>query len=77
VLLDHGDAELVVKINGVGSGKETGEQPLNSMGRSVDTDLRVFKTKIKQTWTYNQTAKNRFSLRITLENRMVGLDRSR
>lgn len=46
VLLDHGDAELVVKINGVGSGKETGEQPLNSMGRSVDIDLRVFKTKI-------------------------------
>ena len=72
LLLKYGDAELVERIlaRRIWQG-QTGEQLLDSLGRPVDIDERVLKTKTKHTWKYNQTAKNRFALRITLENGVV------
>lgn len=72
LLLKYGDAVLVDRIMGGRFWQgQTDEQLLDSLGRPVDIDERVLKTKTKQTWKYNQTAKNRFSLRITLENGVV------
>lgn len=44
---------------------------LDLLGRPVGIDERVLETKTKEIWRYNQIAKNRFALRITLENEVV------
>lgn len=50
---------------------QTQEQLIDSMGGPVDVDERVLKTKTKETWKYNRVGKNRFALRIILENGVV------
>ena len=50
---------------------QTSEQLLDSLGKPVDIDEKVLKTKIKEVWKYNRRGKNRYGLRITLENRYV------
>lgn len=50
---------------------QTGQQLLDSLGHPADIDEKVLKTKTKQTWKYSPTGKNRFALRITLENGAV------
>jgi len=50
---------------------QTQEQLLDSLGRPADIDEKVLKTKTKEIWKYNQTGKNRFGLRITIENGLV------
>lgn len=47
------------------------EMLLESKGRPVDTDSKVLKTKSKQTWKYQQFGKNRYALRIFLEDGIV------
>jgi hypothetical protein len=47
------------------------EQLLDSLGRPVDIDQKVMKTKVKEIWKYNQLGANRFGLRITIENKVV------
>jgi hypothetical protein len=47
------------------------EQLRDSWGNPVDIDREVYKTKIKETWKYNQTGKNRFSDRIYLNDGIV------
>ena len=50
---------------------QTQEQLLDSLGHPLDIDEKVLKTKIKETWKYKRVGKNRFALRITLENSVV------
>ncbi len=50
---------------------QTEEQLIDSLGRPVDVDQKVLKTKTKEIWKYNRTGRNRFGLRITLENGVV------
>lgn len=72
LLLKYGDADIVDRIMGSRFWQgQTDEQLLDSLGRPIDIDERVLKTKVKQIWKYNQTAKNRFALRITVENGVV------
>lgn len=47
------------------------EQLIDSIGRPVDVDRTVMKTKTKETWKYNHRGANRYGLRITLENGCV------
>lgn len=54
---------------------QTAEQLRDSLGNPVDIDESVFKSKTKEVWKYHQTGKNRFRLRVTLEDsRVVGWD---
>jgi len=41
------------------------------LGRPVEIDHMVYKFKTKQTWKYNRTGKNRFKVRIFLEDGTV------
>jgi len=68
----YGDAEVVDKIirRMFWQGQTSG-QLLDSLGQPLDTDERVLKTKTKETWKYNKVGKNRFALRIILENDIV------
>ncbi len=54
---------------------QTTEQLLDSLGRPLDVDQKVLKTKIKEIWKYHETGKNRYALKIILENNeVVGWD---
>jgi ribosomal protein L21E len=44
------------------------EQLVDSRGIPDDREEEVYKTKIKQTWKYGRTGKNRFRERIYIEN---------
>lgn len=51
------------------------EQLIDSLGRPLDIDQKVLKTKTKEVWKYNETGKNRYGLKITLENgEVIGWD---
>lgn len=79
-LLEKYDDPAIVDLilrGGVWVG-QSADQLRDSLGRPVDVDQKVLKTKIKETWKYNQTGKNRFALRVTLEQgRVVGWDDKR
>ncbi len=47
------------------------EQLIDTLGKPLDIDQKVLKTKTKEIWKYNQTAKNRYGLKVTLENGLV------
>lgn len=72
LLLKYRDKDIAKKI----SNKEfwqgqTAEQLIDSLGRPVDIDEQVFKTKTKETWKYNHKGHNKYGLRIILENHQV------
>lgn len=50
---------------------QTEEQLLDSLGRPLDIDQKVLKTKVKETWKYDSTGKNRYALKIIIENGQV------
>lgn len=50
---------------------ETTEQLIDSIGKPVDIDQSVMKTKTKQVWKYEQTGTNRFRLRMKVEDGVV------
>ncbi len=50
---------------------QTENQLSDSIGNPVDVDQRVMKNKTRETWKYQQQGKNRFGLRITLEDGVV------
>jgi hypothetical protein len=50
---------------------QTPEQLIDSIGRPVDIDRKIMKTKTKEVWKYNQTGRGRFALRIILEDGVV------
>jgi hypothetical protein len=47
------------------------EQLLDSRGQPDDSEQTIYKTKVKLTWKYGRTGKNRFRERIFLENGIV------
>ncbi|MDR3500684.1 MAG: hypothetical protein P4L72_15830 [Parvibaculum sp.] len=47
------------------------EQLIESWGRPVAKDHKIFKTKVSETFKYNMTGKNRFGSRVKLENGIV------
>lgn len=68
----YGDTEIVEKIM---AGKvwqgQTAAQLRDSLGNPADTDERVMKTKRREVWKYGQVGRNRFAIRITLEQDIV------
>ena len=50
---------------------ETQEQLLESLGTPADVDQMVLKTKSKEVWKYRPAGKNRFGLKVTLDNGVV------
>ena len=72
----YGDEEIVELImqQKIWQG-QTLEQIQDSIGEPVEVDQKVYKTKTKQGWKYQQTSRTRFLLRITTENgKVVGWD---
>jgi hypothetical protein len=47
------------------------EQLVEALGQPEDIDQKVFKTKVSQTWKYDEVGKNRFSRRVFIENDVV------
>lgn len=50
---------------------ETREQLRESFGEPADIDQKVLKTKSKEVWKYRPTGKNRFGLKVTLDDGIV------
>ena len=73
----YGDAELVNQLmKRMFWQGQSEEQLLDSLGKPLDIDQKVLKTKTKEVWKYNETGKGRYALRITLENgEVVGWDK--
>jgi hypothetical protein len=72
LMAKYGDANIVDMIMRrmfwVG---QTEQQLVDSLGRPNDVDQRVLRSKVKETWKYHETGRNRFGLRITVENGFV------
>ena len=68
----YGDPEIAHRMmKGIIWQGETREQLLESLGKPVDTDEKVLKTKTKEIWKYHRTARNRFGLKVTLDDGIV------
>jgi hypothetical protein len=68
----YGDEEIARRMmKGVIWQGETREQLLESLGKPQDIDEKVMKTKAKEIWKYRRTARNRFGLKITLDDGVV------
>jgi hypothetical protein len=50
---------------------QTAEQLHDSLGNPDGIDKKVFKSKTKETWKYNEIRKNQFALRIFVEDEVV------
>ena len=50
---------------------QTKEQLISSLGEPLDVNQKVLKTKVKEVWKYEQTGKNRYGLKITLDDEVV------
>lgn len=56
-------------------GQTTG-QLIDSIGKPLNVDQKVMKTKVKEIWKYNSIGKNRYGLKITIENgEVIGWDK--
>ena len=69
----YGDPEIVDRIiRKMFWQGQTQAQLVDALGRPVEIDKNVLKTKTKEIWKYSQIGKGRYALRITLENGLVG-----
>ncbi|AMP14894.1 hypothetical protein CPter291_2637 [Collimonas pratensis] len=50
---------------------ETKEQLLDSLHSPEDIDVKAFKSKTQETWKYERTGKNRYALRVVLDDDIV------
>ena len=76
LLKKYGDSETVnlIMTHRVWEG-QTEDQLRESLGRPLTVDHKVYKTKTKDVWKYDQVAKNRYNTRVTLENgEVVGFE---
>ncbi|RUR71291.1 DUF2845 domain-containing protein [Variovorax guangxiensis] len=72
LLEKYGDPEIVEGIMSCRFWQGQTEEQLNdSLGRPADVESRVMKTKHRQIWKYHPAGKNRYLLRVTLENGAV------
>lgn len=60
--------KIINKVIWVG---ETSEQLEDSLGKPVDIDEQVLKTKRKEIWKYHPKETNRYGLKISVENGIV------
>jgi len=68
----YGDPGIVDRIiDGKIWQGQSREQLLDAIGEPEDVHQRVYKTKVKETWKYNEVARNRFGLKVVLENGVV------
>jgi hypothetical protein len=68
----YGDPEIARRMmKGVLWQGETAEQVRESLGEPADIDQKVLKTKTKEVWKYRPTARNRFGLKVTLDDGVV------
>jgi hypothetical protein len=77
-LLDkYGDMEVVQRIlRGHMWQGQTSEQLLDSVGSPLNIDRKVMASRRREVWKYNSRGRNRYGLRITLDNDIViGWDR--
>lgn len=73
----YNDAEIVERIMEkiIWQGMSE-EQLIDSWGRPIAKDQKLYKTKSTEIFKYNQTGKNRFSNRVRVENgTVVGWDK--
>lgn len=72
LMAKYSDANLVdiIMQKKIFEGMST-EQLIDSWGHPVAKDHKVLKTKISETFKYNQTGRNRFASRVMLENGIV------
>jgi hypothetical protein len=72
LLAKYGDPKLVDALmrGSIWQG-QTAEQLVDSLGPPPGVDRKVYKNKTKETWKYGQTGRNRFRLRVTVENNEV------
>lgn len=72
LLTKYGDPKIVEMIlsRSVWQG-QTHSQLVDSLGRPLDVDQKVLKSKTKEIWKYNKRGTNRFGLRVTLEDGVV------
>lgn len=72
----YNDQEIVDRIiGGYFWQGQTEAQLIDSIGHPLAKDNKVMKSAIRQVWKYNQRGKNRYGLRVTVENgRVVGWD---
>ncbi|MEZ6004923.1 MAG: DUF2845 domain-containing protein [Planctomycetota bacterium] len=72
LLEKYGDSEVVSRIlaKTIWQG-ETEEMLKDSLGVPVAVDNKVLKNKVRETWKYGQTGKNRYTVRVILENGAV------
>ncbi|MFI4893933.1 MAG: DUF2845 domain-containing protein [Phycisphaerales bacterium JB058] len=55
---------------------QTPEMLVDAIGRPAATDVKVLKTKTKETWKYHRTGRGRYALRVIVENgEVVGWDK--
>jgi hypothetical protein len=72
LLVKYGDLEIVEKImRRMFWQGQTEQQLIDSLGHPLDIDQRVLKSKTKETWKYNRIGKNRYGLRVIIENGFV------
>lgn len=72
LLEKYGDEKTVKSIIAREIWQGMSEQMLiDSRGRPVEIDERVYKSKEKRTYKYTRTGKNRFKSKIYLENTLV------
>ena len=72
LLEKYGDEKIVEDImNSLFWQGQTEDQLYDSLGQPYDIDKKVLKSKIKETWKYQQVRKGQFALRITVENGVV------
>lgn len=66
------DEEIVHKIlAGYFWQGQTDDQLMDSLGKPMDIDEAVLKTKKKEVWKYQHQGGNRYGLRITLDDNIV------
>jgi hypothetical protein len=72
LLLKYGDPSIVDAIlqRKFWQG-QTQTQLVDSIGRPAAVDNQFLKTKKREVWKYHQTGRNRYKLRLTLENDIV------
>jgi len=72
LLLKYGDANLVEKIlkGSIWAG-QTKDELLDALGQPEGVDSKLMKTRSREIWKYTRKGKNRFGLRVTLDNGRV------
>ena len=72
LLAKYGDPDIVEGIMSCSFWQgQTEEQLGDSLGQPSDIESRVMKTRHRQIWKYHPAGKNRYLLRVTLENGVV------